>query len=99
MVPANRRDSAVCKELDGLVGKEVIVDEVATADELIASEPIDLCERVGQRVNVRVDIRDDRQPEEAHLVSMYRSGNRLATVAASLAQLGSSTRGTHPSME
>ena len=60
MVSEDGRDSAVSKELDGLVGKEAVVDDIAAADDLIAAEPIDLGEGVGQRVNVRVDISNDR---------------------------------------
>jgi len=79
VVAADRRDAALAQEREGLVGEQPVVEQVAAADDPIDAEPVDLYERVAQRVDVRVHVAEDRQPrhvcglEHSHAIAGRRS--------------------------
>jgi len=59
VVASDAGDPARHEEVDGLAGEQAEVYEVPSAHDLVAIESLDLRERVLERVQVPVNVRDD----------------------------------------
>lgn len=92
VIAADAGDAAVAQERDRLLWEESVIDEIPAAHDRVAAEGIDRGECLGQVLDVRVNVGEDRQSRHGRGSFRLAGGLAAAVVSALLALVATPTR-------